>query len=247
MVELALGYLSPILILTCQAIVYINNTNLDQPYWFWYWELVAWTAFCLWIRFGVMLRSIKCFSVPIRMIQESFEKMGAYVIIVMFGVFAFTNCFQAIRQVLYITTADEENPEDVVEPPYDKDMVVKDFWTWKDKWLGAYIKIWQEIFVGALAGLEADNVKGFTDTQWLIFFVALIFNTVVLANLLLALVGGIQGSVSEIGGPHYYRQLVHQICMMQRIFFKKQTNVNRNLLFMAKVRREIEMQSDAER
>lgn len=103
------------------------------------------------------------------------------------------------------------------------------------------------MFVGAIAGLDGGNIVGFNDTQWLIFFVALIFNVVVLANLLLALVGTIQGSVSEIGGPHYYRQLVHQICMMQRLFFKQLPNVNRNLLFMAKIRREIEMQSDAER
>lgn len=100
---------------------------MDQPYWFWYWELVAWTAFCLWVRFGVMLRSVKSFSVPIRMIQESFEKMGAYVIIVMFGVFAFTNCFQAIRQVLYITTAGNEDPEERVEPPFDKAMEVTNY------------------------------------------------------------------------------------------------------------------------
>lgn len=92
-----------------------------------------------------------------------------------------------------------------------------------------------------MAGLE---VSGFTDTQWLIFFVSLIFNVVVLANLLLALVGGIQGSITEI---HYYRQLVHQICMMQRLYFKRTTNVNRNLLFMTKDRREFEMQSDADR
>jgi len=130
----------------------------------------------------------------------SFEQMGPYVAIVMFGVFAFTNCFQAVRQVLYITTKDEVNPEDVIEAPFDKDMVVTDFWSWKDKWLGEYIKIWQEVFVGALAGLEGESSQGFSDTQWLIFFMALIFNTVVLANLLLALVGTIQGDVSGIAG-----------------------------------------------
>jgi len=121
--ELVLGYLSPTMIIILQCIVYFNNTNLDQPYWFFYWELVAWTAFFLWLRFGLMLRSVKAFSLPIRMIQESFVQMGAFLLLVMFGVFAFTNSFLAIRQVLYITTAGSEEP---VEPPFDKTAEVHD-------------------------------------------------------------------------------------------------------------------------
>ena len=245
--EICLGFLSPALILVCQGIAYFVHTDLHDKDWFWFWELVAWTAFCLWIRFVLMLRSVEYLSAPIKMILVSFEQMGAYLLIVMFGVFAFTNCFQAIRQVLYITTKDNENPDEVVEAPFDKEMEVTGFWSWKDKWLGEYIKIWQEIFVGALAGLEGDNAQGFTDTQWLIFFMALIFNTVVLANLLLALVGTIQGSVSDIAGQHYYQQLVNQICMMQRIFYQTNGNTQKKtLLFMAKVRREYEQQNDAE-
>ena len=70
-------------------------------------------------------------------------------------------------------------------------MDVSDFWDFKDKWLGEYIKIWGEIFVGAVIGLELDNAKGFSDTQMILFFVCVIFNTIVLMNLLLAVVAAV--------------------------------------------------------
>ena len=53
------------------------------------------------------------------------------------------------------------------------------------------MKLVWEIFVGAVIGLESDNSEGFTDSQMLLFLVAVIFNTIVLMNLLLAVVGGV--------------------------------------------------------
>ena len=74
------------------------------------------------------------------------------------------------------------------------------FWDWKDKWLGEYIEIWREIFVGAVIGLEIDNAKGFSDSQMLLFLLCVVFNTIVLMNLLLAVVGTVQGEVDGAKG-----------------------------------------------
>ena len=70
-------------------------------------------------------------------------------------------------------------------------MEVNNFSDFKDKWAGEYFDLLSEIFVGAVIGLELDNSEGFTDSQMLIFLVALIFNTIVLMNLLLAVVGSV--------------------------------------------------------
>lgn len=69
---------------------------------------------------------------------------------------------------------------------------MKDFWDWKDKWFGEYIKTIYEMFVGGVIGLEKDeNAQGFTDSQMILFAVSVIFNMIVLMNLLLAVVGSV--------------------------------------------------------
>ena len=92
-----------------------------------------------------------------------------------------------------------------IEPPFDKNIEVNDFWDFKDKWAGEYIKIWGEIFVGAVIGLELEQAQGFSDSQMLLFFICIIFNTIVLMNLLLAVVAGVQGETSAMKKEYFYR------------------------------------------
>ena len=180
------------MILICQAVIMSMDSKLDDPDWFWFWELVSWTAFVLWLRFLIMLRCIQILSPVITMVFLSFRKMVPYLIIVVMGVMCFTNVFLAVRQIVYIRL---EGVDGAPEPAADRTKEVTDFWSFKEKWLDEYLVIWQEVFVGAVIGLEGENAMGFTDTQWIIFLTAIIFNTVVLMNLLLAIVGTIQGEI----------------------------------------------------
>ena len=70
---------------------------------------------------------------------------------------------------------------------------------------------------------------------------ALVFNTVVLMNLLLAVVGNIQSLVDESRNQYYYKMLVDQICMLQRLFFRPTDDKPKTLLFLTKTRREYEV------
>ena len=70
------------------------------------------------------------------------------------------------------------------------------------------------------------------------FFLCLVFNLIVLMNLLLAVVGNVQGTVDGMAGQYYHRQLVDQICMMQRIFFIAPKSSNTELMFLAKAKGE---------
>ena len=89
-----------------------------------------------------------------------------------------------------------------------------DFWAWKDIWLKNYLETFSEIFTGAVSGLDTSNMEGFTDSQRLLFFVCVIFNTIVLMNLLLAVMGSQQGTVAQLSAAYHYRQLVNHICML---------------------------------
>ena len=91
-----------------------------------------------------------------------------------------------------------------------------------------------ELFIGAVIGLEGDNAVGFTPSQMILFFVALIFNTVVLMNLLLAVVGGIFGTVDTDKKMYYYKMLVDQICMLQRLHFHQIDDMPKHLLFLTR-------------
>ena len=115
-------------------------------------------------------------------------------------------------------------------------MKVENFWDFKDKWFGEYSTIFLEIFIGAASGLSGDNAKGFTDSQLLLLFVAIIFNTVILTNILLAVVGAQQGDVAGLAKPHYYRQLVNQLCMLQRLRFNPPDRPEKQFLFCAYLR-----------
>lgn len=133
--------------------------------------------------------------------------MVPYFIIVVCGVMAFTNTFLAVRQVVYIQHEGRED-EEAVTRPFDKDIEVTDIWSFKDKWMGEYIEIFKEVFVGAVIGLDGGNSGGFNDTQWIIFLVAVVFNTIILMNLLLAIVAFVQGDVHVIKEQYYYKSLV---------------------------------------
>ena len=141
--ELLISFACPIMNLACQVIDYFNEANLDKAEWFWFWELIAWTAFVLYLRLFIMLRSIELLSPSITMILRSFSEMVPYFSIVVMGVMAFTNTFLAVRQVIYIKHAadDSIDESEKVERPFENDIEVIDFWSWKDKWMGEYIAI----------------------------------------------------------------------------------------------------------
>mmetsp|Transcript_35249 Transcript_35249/g.46413 ORF Transcript_35249/g.46413 Transcript_35249/m.46413 type:complete len:312 (+) Transcript_35249:484-1419(+) len=180
--EISIELASPILILIVQINAKFNldvDKTSDE-----FWELVAWTSFVTWLRFIFMLRSNEYLSPTISMIMKSFYDMGSYLVIVVLGVLAFANSFIAIRQSAY---ARAEN----LSAPTDRDKVVESFFDFHDKWTKEYTSLLFELFIGAAIGLEGDNHDGFTDSQMILFIVAVIFNTIVLMNLLLAVVGGV--------------------------------------------------------
>ena len=61
-----------------------------------YWELLAWTSFVIWFKFLLMLRHVGWLSPVISMVMLSFQKMCSYIVVLLVGIFAFTDAFKSI-------------------------------------------------------------------------------------------------------------------------------------------------------
>ena len=128
-------------------------------------------------------------------------------LVVLIGVLAFSDAFQSINQIAYMKAATEvaSGDEDFVEPPFDKDMEVEGFGTFWDKYLGEYVTILKSSFIGSGIGFEGEGIALWTDPQWLLYLAAILFNAIVLMNLLLALVGEVFGEVHGKSAEYTYQ------------------------------------------
>ena len=117
-----------------------------------------------------MLRSIKYTSYTISMVVESFRRMGPYIIVVAVGVFAFGAAFMLINQIMYIKSTMTGDPDDVIEAPSYSDIEVRTDTAYitlmdmKQKWLGEYIGVLKEQFIGSIGGFGGDGTELYSDT-----------------------------------------------------------------------------------
>lgn len=158
-----------------------------------------------------MLRSWRLLSPAVCMVLQSLEEIKPYLIVVFIGVFAFSDAFKSINQVLYIKSAESlaSSDDNYMEPLYDRDLDVSSIYDARDKYLGEFLMILRATFIGSVIGFEGEGTELWTDLQWFLYFVAIVFNAIVLMNILLALVGE---TFSEVHGKKHeytYKQLVN--------------------------------------
>ena len=72
-------------------------------------------------------------------------------------------------------------------------------------WLGEYISFLKKQIIGSVNGFDGEGTELFQERNWLLYFVCIIFNLVVLMNLLLALVGTVHGEVHEMREEYTYK------------------------------------------
>ena len=139
--ELGLNFISPITILIAQFIALCLPKEDFETMKDWYWEVLAWTSFFLWFRFLLMLRSVPSMSPAVSMVLRSGREIKPYFGIVAIGVLAFADAFQSINQIAYLKAAAEiaTSDDDYIEPPFDRDMEVEDYTTFKNKYAGEWI------------------------------------------------------------------------------------------------------------
>lgn len=98
----------------------------------------------------------------------------------MIGVFAFTDGFKSIRQVLY-TQRTMESPVEFIEDP-------QGFYENFDAWFGEWWHAFRTTYYVSLGGFDPAETDLYSLFTWPIFFLCSIFNIIILLNLLIAIV-----------------------------------------------------------
>lgn len=100
-------------------------------------------------------------------------------------------------------TEDSHTP---IEPPFDKNMEDDGFDAFKDKWFGELIVFMKKQFISSIIGFEGDgSAEFYSEPQWILYFSCIVFNAIVLMNLLLALVGTVHGDIMGLEKEHRYK------------------------------------------
>ena len=239
--EIGLNFLSPILILLTQIMRHILSENKFQNVKTYYWELLAWTSFFLWLRFLLMLRSVPSMSPAVSMVMLCIREIRPYLMVVAIGCFAFSDAFQSINQIAYRKASAEIaiGDEKFIQPPYYKNMEVTDYSSFFDKYFGEFAETLKYQFIYSVIGFEGEGIGLWSEPQWILYTVCIIFNAIVLMNILLALVGEIFSEVHGKLQEYTYLQLVNQICLLQRIIAVPIRNNSLKMLFIASQRKDI--------
>mmetsp|Transcript_21131 Transcript_21131/g.28392 ORF Transcript_21131/g.28392 Transcript_21131/m.28392 type:complete len:114 (+) Transcript_21131:659-1000(+) len=113
------------------------------------------------------------------MIFMSFKKAWPYLLIFLMGATCFTGAFTAL-------TYQRQSEEDLAQ--------IEELHSWQDYYHYAtrpYVEMWHRVFTGTMVGLEMTVAKGFDDNAMVLFYVCIILSTLVLTNLLIAVVGAV--------------------------------------------------------
>ena len=86
--------MTPILVLVC---LYKQNVADES-----FWRLIGWTALLVWIRFGMLLRTIRSLSWMLTLMSESVFSMLQFLLVLIIGIVAFADAFGAIDRILMI-------------------------------------------------------------------------------------------------------------------------------------------------
>ena len=134
------------------------------------------------------------------MIIACLVDMTIFMIVFFIGVFAFADALKSVDQVLVINGSieAEEIPEDA---------------TTYEKYIEGYVKAWQGSFVLSL-GEFPGNLEFYRESDWLVFFLACIFNIILLLNLLIAIISETFGAVAEQAIANSYKEKVKQVYEM---------------------------------
>ena len=165
------------------------------------------------------------------MLGGTMEAMIPFLIIYFSGVFAFADAFESIEQLLVI----ERRVEPVYYMPFHTDGE-----TFYEKFFKTYAKAFQTSFLASLGELN-PNLDKYREIDWLVFFISVFFNIIMLMNLLIAIISEAYEIISYQRDVTSYKTKVGMMSMMQNTVFgyiKEYKNQNPSpieMVFTAKV------------
>lgn len=172
----------------------IFRNNIEETS---FWTMQSWLALAIWLRFILWLRSIQTFSWLIRMINECMIDMTIFMSVLFIGVTGFADAFQSIEKILTI--------EGTIEAT-----LLPDNPSFYQKYMEGYTLAWQKSFLVVIGEFD-DNLGDYRDQDWLIFFICVIFNIILLLNLLIAIISETYSRISTTSVQTGYRELAFQM------------------------------------
>ena len=146
------------------------------------------------MRFFLFIGTLDTYSWLIRLIIRSFRDMKAFLVVFFIGVFAFSDADLSIRKTLELREVIK--PKELPEDP-----------TVYDKYFSEYFTSLKYAFLtGALASPD-ENLMEYRDVDWLVFILCVIFNIIVLLNLLIAMMSNSYQAISVSLNPFHCHYL----------------------------------------
>lgn len=173
--------------LSVSVLLFINcfDEEIDQPA---FWTVQTWAALLLWYRFILYLRTFPRFSWLVRMIQACVYDMKVFFVVLIIGIFAFADAFLSIDQIINILNRPADEVE-VFDPSRGAEITEEmgSFEAHYQTYWRPYVIAWQNSFLTALGEFNGD-LEFYREGDWLVFFLCVIFNIVLLFNLLISII-----------------------------------------------------------
>ena len=152
----------------------------------------------------MFLGTLDSFSFLIRLIVKSIDDMKYFLIVFFVGVFAFSDAFLSIREILKIKKEEAAVPAEGL--------------TDYEKYFEGYVNELKLSFLTAFGGFD-ENLAEYRNADWLVFILCIIFNMIVLLNLLIAIVSQTFADMLEAKVEEEYKEKARQIGLMQDSLF----------------------------
>ena len=155
-----------------------NTGKRNETY---FWTIQVFAALCIWLRSMLFLRNFEKFGWLIRIITDSFLDMKYFLIVLFIGVFAFADAYLSINYKISL-----DQPKDTSE--LATTVVSVDA-------IDAYVEQLKVSFLVSLGdfGIGLDK---YDNIDFLVFMMCVIFNIIVLFNLLIAIISETYSNVS---------------------------------------------------
>ena len=179
-----MGFLAPICVIICVSWSDIADEK--------FWRMLSLTSFCAWIRFALNLRSSRRLNWMILLISRSIYSIRYFLVVLAIGIFAFADAFFAIERILMLQG-------DIPPVRLTDDMTIF------ERYIAGPVRAWQSSYLVTL-GDFSDELEFYGEYEWIVFFLATVFNLIIMLNLLISIIGETYGTISANRLQTSYRE-----------------------------------------
>lgn len=131
------------------------------------------------------------------MIVACIKDMLIFMVVLLIGVFAFADAFQSVDKKLELNGSIDSPASNANDSGYVK-------------YGQQYVTSWQKSFMYTIGEFDG-NMEFFDEYDWLIFFLCVIFNIILLLNLLIAIISETFATIAASAVANSYKEKAIQM------------------------------------